>query len=165
MDILVRIVCVLSECIYVTKVFTLVSWLGGMPQPRFGHCHQWHPQTYIILVWECGHSPEQAMLTVTVVTWSEDQESCTVTQYRGISMTEGKVWLLKQDLLSTVKNDYGSNLNLINKSIILSWFVFLHIEWTKMQSHSHWSHGKSFSTEVNWSEIKFTLLTFFILPK
>lgn len=165
MDILVRVVCVLSECIYVTKVFTLVSWLGGMPQPRFGHCHQWHPQTYIILVWECGHSPEQAMLTVTVVTWSEDQESCTVTQYRRISMTEGNVWLLKQGLLSTVKNDYGSNLNLIKKSIILSWFVFLHIECIKMQSHSHWSHGKSFSTEINWSKIKFTLLTFFILPK
>lgn len=80
----------------------------------------------------CGNvamAQSKPCLLWTVVTWSEDQESCIVTQYIGIRMTEGNLWLLKQDLLSTVKNDYGSNWNVINKSIILSWFVFLHIEW------------------------------------
>lgn len=114
----------------------------------------------------CGNvamAQSKPCLLWTAVTWSEDQESCIVTQYIGISMTEGNLWLLKQDLLSSVKNDYGSNWNLINEHY--SQLICFSPHWMKMQSHPHWSHGRSFATEVNRSKIKFTLLTFFISPK
>lgn len=152
MNTLVSVVFVLSECIYFAKVCTLVYWLRGMPQPH----HRCHPQNVAM-------PQSKPCLLWTVVAWSEDQESCVVTQHIGKSTTEGSLWLLKQDLLSTVKNNYGSNLKLINKSTVLSWFIFLHVEYIKMQCHSPWSHSKSLATEVNWSKIKFTLLTFFHL--
>lgn len=165
MDILVSIVFVLSECIHFTKVCTLVYWLRGMPQPTLGCCHLWHPQTYIIPMWECGHAPEQALLAVNTCDLVRGPGTLHCDTIHRNKHDWRNLWLLKQDLLSTVKNNYGSNLNPINKSIILSWFGFLHIEGIKMQSHSHWSHGKCLATEVNWSKIKFTLFTFFILQK
>lgn len=161
MDILISIVLVLSECFYFAKVCSLFYCLRVMPQPITSDIHE-H------ISFPCGNvamPQSKPCLLWTVLAWSENQESCSMTQYIGKNTTEGKHWLLKQNLLSTVKNNYGSNLNLINKNIILSWFVFLHVEKIKMQSHSYWSHGKSLATEVNWSKIKFTLLTFFILHK
>lgn len=61
-----------------------------------------------------------ATLAVTSVDLVRGPGSWLVTQQIGEGKTGGNLWLLKQDLLNTVKNNYGNNLNLINKKIILS---------------------------------------------
>lgn len=47
-------------------------------------------------------------------------ESWIVTQHIGKVKTEGNLWILKHDSLNAVKNNYGSDVNLINKNIIHS---------------------------------------------
>jgi len=96
MDVL-ELVCALKEYISITEVCTLFSWLGIVPQPRFGHCHQWHIHIDIhkqISFWSrnVGISWKQATLAVTSADLIRGPGSCIVTQHVGNRKTEGEIW-------------------------------------------------------------------------
>lgn len=96
----------------------------------------WHPRIYILPIKECSHAPKASHTCCDQWWFGQRTRILHCDRSHRKRQDGGKLWLIKQALLNTVKNNYGSNLNLINKNIILSWLFLLHIEWIKIQSHS-----------------------------